>query len=136
MKLLDTTFLAHYYRGDPRVEAYLEEHDPADDGDLITTTINVEELAVGVHLVEDDPTEAAVVGDLGWLRIVPFGVDDAYHAGKIEARLLDDETVDADRIDALAGDILIAGAAESRDATVVTENVEDFRTLDAAVESY
>ena len=135
MKLLDTTFLAHYYRGNSRVESFLDTHESTDE-DLVTTTINVEEIAVGVHAVEDDPTEADVRSDLGWLTVLPFETGDAFAAAAIEARLLADETVDADRINALAGEILIAGAADHHDATVVTENVADFEQLGVAVEGY
>jgi predicted nucleic acid-binding protein len=137
VKLLDTTFLAHYYRGDPRVESFLDAHEStAEDEDLVTTTVNVEEIAVGIHTVEDDPTEADVRSDLGWLTILPFETSDAFAAAAIEAELLADETVDRDRINALAGDILIAGAADRHDATVVTENVDDFEQLGVAVEGY
>lgn len=133
MKLLDTTFLAHYYRGDQRVESFLDAH--GDEEDLVTTTINVEEIAVGVHIVGDDPTMADILSDLGWLTVLPFEAEDAFAAAAIEADLLADD-VDADRINALAGDILIAGVADRRDATVVTENVADFETLGVAVEGY
>jgi predicted nucleic acid-binding protein len=135
VKLLDTTFLAHYYRGAPRVETFLDAHE-SDDEDLVTTTINVEEIAVGVHTVEDDPTEAEVRSDLGWLTVLPFETSDAFAAAAIEAELLADEAVDTDRINALAGDILIAGVADRHDATVVTENVDDFEQLGVAVEGY
>ncbi|WP_136600532.1 PIN domain-containing protein [Salinigranum halophilum] len=41
-----------------------------------------------------------------------------------------------DRINALAGDAMIAVAAAELDATVVTRNVEDFRTLGVPAETY
>jgi predicted nucleic acid-binding protein len=44
--------------------------------------------------------------------------------------------VNRDRINALAGDAIIAGAAVDLNATVVTRNVEDFRTLGVPVETY
>ncbi|QPV64943.1 PIN domain-containing protein [Halosimplex litoreum] len=134
MKLLDTTFLAHYYRGDDRVESFLEAHD--DEEDLVTSAINVEEIAVGVHTVEDDPSLESVLADLGWLTILPFKPEDAFAAARIEAALHADETVAQDRINALAGDVLIAGVAENRDATIVTENVDDFEALGVSVEAY
>jgi len=136
VKLLDTTFLVHHYRGNERVETYLSEHDSRVDGDLFTTTINLKEVAVGTHLLEDDPTIADVVSDFGWLDIEPFGIEDAHHAGAIHARLVEDETVPTDRITALTGDLLIAAAARRRDATVVTENVTDFETLGVPTEEY
>ncbi|WP_123535163.1 type II toxin-antitoxin system VapC family toxin [Halosimplex salinum] len=135
MKLLDTTFLAHYYRGDPRVESFLSAHEDGDE-DLFTSTINVEEIAVGVHTVEDDPSLESLLADLGWLRVTPFEDEDAFAAAAIEAELLDDDGVGQDRINALAGDVLIAGVADRRDATVVTENVDDFEALGVPVKAY
>lgn len=136
MKLLDTTFLAHYYRGDSRVEAYLSAHESGESGeDLVTSTVNVEEIAVGVHTVEDDPTLEDVLADLGWLTVLPFDAEDAFAAAAIEADLIASQ-IDQDRINALAGDVLIAGVADRHGATVVTENVDDFRTLGVPVESY
>jgi hypothetical protein len=136
VKLLDTTFLAHYYRGDPRVESYLSDHDADADGRLITSTINLKEIAVGVHVIESDPTKADVAADFEWVDVVPFTADDAYHAGAIEARLQQADDVDQERLNALAGDILIAGVAVNYDATVVTDNVDDFERLDVSVEAY
>lgn len=136
MKLLDTTFLVHHYRGNERVERYLAEHDPRTDGDLFTTTINLKEIAVGVHLVESDPTLADVVSDFGWLDVVSFQVEDAHIAGAIEARLLEDESIPGDRLNALTGDLFVAAVARRRDATVVTENEEDFRVLQVPTEAY
>lgn len=133
MKLLDTTFLAHYYGGDARVESYLSTDR---DEDLITSTINVEEIAVGLHTVEDDPSLADLRADLGWLTVLPFEPADAFAAAEIETDLLADDSVGQDRINALAGDVLIAGVADNRGATVVTENVDDFETLSVPVETY
>lgn len=135
MKLLDTTFLAHYYRGDSRVESFLDAHDDR-EADLVTSTINVEEIAVGVHTVKDDPSLESIRAELGWLTVLPFEPEDAFAAAGIEADLHTDDTVGQDRINALAGDVLIAGVAENRGATVVTENVADFETLGVPVESY
>ncbi|WP_135364880.1 type II toxin-antitoxin system VapC family toxin [Halosimplex halophilum] len=134
MKLLDTTFLAHYYRGDARIESFLEAHE--DEEDLVTSTVNVEEIAVGVHAVENDPSLESILAELGWLTVFPFSPDDAFAAAGIEADLHADDTVAQDRINALAGDVLIAGVAENRGATVVTENVDDFEALGVPVESY
>ncbi|MFB6140986.1 MAG: type II toxin-antitoxin system VapC family toxin [Halosimplex sp.] len=134
MKLLDTTFLAHYYRGDSRVESFLTAHD--DGEDLVTSTVNVEEIAVGVHAVEDDPSLESLLADLGWLTVRPFDSGDAFAAAEIEAALRADGAVEQDRINALAGDVLIAGVAANRGATVVTENVDDFEALGVPAESY
>jgi predicted nucleic acid-binding protein len=134
VKLLDTTFLTHYYRGDARVESFLEAQ--GDEEDLVTSTVNVEEIAVGVHTVEDDPSLESILSELGWLTVLPFESADAFAAAGIEADLHADDTVAQDRINALAGDVLIAGVAENRGATVVTENVDDFEALGVPAESY
>ena len=68
MKLLDTTFLVDYERGEDAVAEYLEENEAAD---FVTSTLCVEELAVGKHVV-GDPTGADVLAPYGWLEVVPF----------------------------------------------------------------
>ncbi len=44
MKLLDTTFLIHYWAGWEAVEDYLETHE---EEEFVTTTLNIKEIAVG-----------------------------------------------------------------------------------------
>jgi len=134
VKLLDTTFLAHYYRGNDRVAECLSGHDDAED--LCTTTINIKEIAVGLSAIDADPTPEQFDSELGWLRIVPFETQHAVEAAALEAALQDDESVNQDEINSLAGDLLIGGAAEALDATVVTDNVADFELLGVPVESY
>lgn len=133
MKLLDSTFLAHYARGTDVVSEYLSEHEGEQ---FVTSTINIKEIAVGAHLV-DDPTLEEVLTDFGWVDIRPFSAEHAYFAGEIEAQLQDDPEVRQDRINALMGDVLIAGVAMALDAPVVTQNVDDFELFDGlSVETY
>lgn len=133
MKLLDTTFLIGYKRGEEAVAIYLSEHE---DEEFVTSTICVKELAVGKHLI-GAPSRADLTANYGWLRIVPFTVEHAYHAGALEATLHDDPAVNRNGISSLSGDVLIAGVARSLDATVVTRNVEDFERFEGvAIESY
>lgn len=132
MKLLDTTFLAHYYRGTDRVAEYLSSHD--DTEDLCTTTINIKEIAVGLSAIDADPTPEQFDAELGWLRIVPFETRHAVEAAALEAELPEKEN--QDKINSLPGDLLIGGAARALDATVVTDNVADFEFLGVPVESY
>ena len=47
-----------------------------------------------------------------------------------------DESVNRDYITAVAGDLLIAAVARTMDATVVTNDGEDFDRFDVAVEGY
>lgn len=133
MKLLDSTFLVHHARGSQSVADYLEANS---DEELVTSTINVKELSVGAQLVES-PTKESVLNDLGWVRILPFTADHAYHAGKIEAALREKDDIRQDRLNSLWGDVLIAGVAGAIDATIVTKNVDDFELFDGiTVESY
>ena len=132
-KLLDTTFLIHHWGGRESVRSYLEAQ--PDGTDYVTTTINLKEIAVGRKLVgEFDPVE--IRSQFEWVRVVPITLAVAWEAAGIEARLHRTEGTNRDRIDALAGDVLTAGAAVDLDATVVTENVEDFRALGVPTESY
>ena len=128
MKLLDTTFLVDYERGEDAVAEYLEANGAAE---FVTSTLCVKELAVGKHVV-GDPTRADVLAPYGWLEVVPFRVDHAVAAGEMEA----DESVNRDYINAVIGDLLIAAVARTMDATVVTNDGEDFDRFDVAVEGY
>ena len=132
MKLLDTTFLVGYERGEDAVAEYLEENEAAD---FVTSTLCIEELAVGKHVVED-PTRADVLAPYGWVTVVPFRVDHAIVAGEMEAELHADESVNRDHINAVAGDLLIAAVARTLNATVVTNNRDDFERFDVTVEGY
>ena len=132
MKLLDTTFLIDYERGEDAVDEYLEANEAAE---FVTSTLCVEELAVGKHVV-GDPTHADVLAPYGWLEVVPFRVEHATAAGEMEAELHADESVNRDTITAGAGDLLIAAVARTMDATVVTDDGEDFERFDVAVEGY
>ncbi|MFB6176279.1 MAG: type II toxin-antitoxin system VapC family toxin, partial [Halobaculum sp.] len=126
MKLLDTTFLIHYWAGRERAREYLERHDEAE---FATTTLNLKEIAVGRELQgELDRHEIRATFD--WVDVVPFRAEHAFVAGTLEAPLHRDESVNRDKVNALAGDSLIAAVAKEREATVVTENVTDFEFFD------
>ena len=132
MKLLDTTFLVDYERGEKAVAGYLEANEAAE---FVTSTLCVKELAVDKHIV-DDPTLADVLAPYGWLEVVPFRTDHAVVAGEMEAELHADESVNRDYIDAVAGDLLIAAVARAMDATVVTNDGGDVDRFDVTVEGY
>lgn len=134
MKLLDTTFLIHYWGGDERVEEYLESHE--EGSEFFTTTLNVKEIAVGREL-QGTFDRREILSQFDWLSIRPFSVEHAMIAGQLEAELHRDDTVNRDRINSLQGDLLIGAVAKELGATVVTENADDFERLDGvAVESY
>lgn len=133
MKLLDTTFLIHYWGGREEVKSYLEVHRNAE---FITTTLNIKEIAVG-RALQDEFSTASIRSAFDWVRIVPFDIDESFVAGELEAALHRDENINQGRINALAGDLLIASVAKQWNATVVTQNIDDFELFDGvAVESY
>lgn len=133
MKLLDTTFLIHYWGGDDAVASYLAAHE---DSEFITTTLNIKEIAVGREL-QGQLSRPEIRSAFDWLRIVPFEADHAFLAGELEATLHRDESVNQDKINALGGDLLIAAVAKEQNATVVTENTDDFDRFDGvSVEGY
>jgi predicted nucleic acid-binding protein len=133
MKLLDTTFLIHYWAGRENTGEFLERNE---ESEFITTTLNVKEIAVGRDL-QGKLDRHEILSTFGWLDIVPFGTDHAVIAGQLEAALHRDESVNQDRINSLAADLLIAAVAKERGATVVTENTDDFELLDdVSVETY
>ncbi len=133
MKLLDTTFLIHYWGGRESVEAYLDTHERCE---FVTTTINIKEIAVGRALQNSlDPFEIRSAFD--WLTISPFTAEHAFIAGELERDLHQNESINSDKINALAADVLIAAVAKEKDAVVVTRNTEDFSIFDGvSVETY
>jgi predicted nucleic acid-binding protein len=133
MKLLDTTVLIHYWGGVSDVATYLETHEECE---FITTPLNIKEIAVGRKL-QGNLDRAEIQATFDWVTVVPFGMEHAFLAGELEADLSQDETVNQDKINALAADILIAAVAKEQNATVVTENTDDFAQFDGvSVETY
>lgn len=133
MKLLDTTFLIHYWAGRQAVADYLERHE---EEEFVTTTLNIKEIAVGREIQGKlDPVE--IQSKFEWTTILPFQMEHAVTAGELEADFHRDETVNRDKINSLVGDLLIAAVAKEEGATVVTQNTDDFERFDGvAVESY
>ena len=133
MKLLDTTFLIHYWGGYDSVRTYLEAHE---DTAFITTALNIKEIAVG-RALQGELSPSEIRSTFDWVRVVPFDSETSFVAGELEAGLHRDETLNHDKINALDGDLLIAAVAKQRDATVVTQNTDDFKRFDGVtVESY
>lgn len=132
-KLLDTPFLIHHWGGHDSVRSYLESQ--PEGVEYLTTTLNLKEIAVGRKLVSKFDSEE-ITTQFEWVHTVPITPDIAWEVAEVEAQLHRAEDVNRDRINALAGDAIIAGAAVELDATVVTRNVEDFRTLGVPVETY
>jgi len=133
MKLLDTTFLIHYWAGRDAVAAYLETHDQTE---FVTTTLNIKELAVG-RAVRGKLEPAEIHSTFAWTTIVPFQAEHAFIAGELEAKLHQRERVNQDKINSLTGDLLIAAVAKEAGATVVTRNTDDFQLFEGvSAESY
>lgn len=134
MKLLDTTFLIHYWAGKDAVADYLSQNE--DENEFVTTVINIKEIATGRKLQGACDREE-ILTTFGWIRILPFRVEDAFLAGELEADFHQDSDVNQDKINSLAGDLLIGAVAKRTGATVVTKNTADFEQLDGVdVESY
>jgi hypothetical protein len=133
MKLLDTTFLIHYWAGHENVREYLARNE---ESEFVTTTLNVKELAVGREL-QGKLDRHELLSRFEWVEVLPFWTEHAFVAGELEARLHRDEDVNRDRINSLMGDVLIAAVAKAAGATVVTENTDDFAVLEGVpVEGY
>ncbi|MFB6253203.1 MAG: type II toxin-antitoxin system VapC family toxin [Halobacteriaceae archaeon] len=133
MKLLDTTFLIHYWAGSDEVKEYLETNDEAE---FATTTINIKEVAVG-RALQDQLNPYDLQSTFQWLTIIPFQVTHAFVAAELEAKLHRNENINQDKINAVAGDVLIAAVAKQIDATVVTQNSNDFELFeDVSIETY
>lgn len=133
MKLLDTTFLIHYWAGRDAVGEYLERHE---ESEFATTTLNLKEIAVGRDL-QGELDRHEILSTFEWVDVVPFRTEHAFVAGQLEADLHRDRDVNQDRINSLTGDVLIAAVARERGATVVTRNVDDFERFEGvSVEAY
>jgi len=132
MKLLDTTFLVDHQRGDEDVAEFLEEQENSNEK-LVTSSINLKEIAVGKMMVEDPtPSFDDVLADFGWLTVEPFDETQALEAARIEAELRGSGDYEPD----LSADILIAGVARDLNAPVVTRNISDFEKIGVDIERY
>lgn len=133
-KLLDTTFLIHYWAGREAVGEYLESHEDTDE--FVTTAINLKEIAVGRKLQGHfNPTE--IRSEFEWMELVPFHSGHAMVAGEMEAALREDDEVNQQKVNALTGDLFIAAVAKDLNVPVVTRNVDDFEFFDdVSVETY
>jgi predicted nucleic acid-binding protein len=133
MKLLDTTFLTHYWAGREGARDYLER---IEEFELTTTTLNIKEIAVG-RALQGKLDRHEILETFDWVNIIPFQTEHAFLAGQVEAELHRDESANQDKINSLTGDVLIAAVAKETGATVVTENIDDFEFLgDVSVETY
>ena len=134
MKLLDTTFLIHYWAGKDAAKEYLDKYE--DTEEFVTTTINIKEIAVGREL-QGQFDRREICSKFNWVRIVPFETEHSFLAGQLEATLRAETEINQDKINALSGDILIAAVAQDVNAPVVTRNVNGFELFEnVSVETY
>jgi len=133
MKLLDTTFLIHYWAGRDDAGAFLQRNE---DSEFVTTALNIKEIAVG-RALQGELDRYGILATFGWVEIIPFRTAHAIAAGALEADLHRAESVNQDEINALTADLLIAAVARETGAAVVTKNTDDFETFDGvSVEPY
>lgn len=126
MKLLDSSLLIDYARGDSTAETYLEEHDDIIFG---APTIVLSELYMGLFVTADMDREA-VLSKYGWLRSIPFTNEAAVEAAAIRATLRSrGEPINK-------SDTYIAGTARAFDVPLVTGD-SGFNSVDRlSVEHY
>lgn len=124
MKLADTTFLIHQYRGRDDAVDYLEENSSET---FVTTGVNIKEFMIGHIRAGYGPelTMYQIQDEFDWLRIEPYIGAFGFEAAEVEAQLRNSGQYEPE----LAGDILIAGAARELRADVVTRNVSDFELM-------
>lgn len=109
MKLLETSYLVDFEKGREVARAYFDAHS---DEPLAASTVSMFELAFGV-VSQSDRELRELQESLAWVDFLEFSVPDAIEAARIQAELQSS----GDRIP--VGDLLIAGVARNRGATLV-----------------
>lgn len=119
MKLLETSYLVDYERGRESARDYFE----ANENELLAaSTISMFELAFGV-VWESDRDLSVLRESLRWVDFLEFSAGDAIEGARIQSEL---QSV-GDRIH--IGDVMIAGVARNRGATLVASD-DHFETID------
>ncbi|MDR5657359.1 PIN domain-containing protein [Halodesulfurarchaeum sp. HSR-GB] len=119
MKLLETSYLVDYERGRASARDFFaaNEHVP-----LVASTVSMFELAFGV--VWDSKRELSELQEsLRWVDFLEFSTLDAIEGARIQAELQSA----GDRIP--IGDVMIAGVARNRGATLVAGD-DHFESID------
>lgn len=126
--LLDTNAIVTLLR--TRASRLSERVHSRNRSELATSSISVFELYFGAFKSARRDEYLSKLDSLG-LEIVPFGSEDAKHAGDIRAALRTHGTPIGPY------DLLIAGQARARNLTLITNNLREFqRVADLRVEDW
>jgi tRNA(fMet)-specific endonuclease VapC len=117
-RLLDTSTLVDFIRGDTNTIAAMQR---ADVADLVTSTVVVEELFAGTALARDSHLELFRVESLlSPILVLPFDEKSARAAVLLRVMLQQKGTPIGN------GDRMIAATAIAHDTSMVTSNVREF----------
>ena len=126
MKLLDTSYLIDFERGREPARHYFEAHEHES---LAVSTLSTFELAFGVVWAESGSLDT-LVESLDWVEFLEFTVDDALEGARIQAEL----QARGQRLPIT--DVMIAGVARNRGATLVASDDHFERINGLSVESH
>lgn len=119
MRLLETSYLVDYEKGREAAKSYFQAHD---HGTFVASTVSVFELAFGV--VWDGRRELRELREsLVWVDFLDLTVSDAIEGARVQAELQSA----GERIP--IGDVMIAGVARNRGATLVAGD-DHFERID------
>ena len=111
MNVLETSFVLDYWDG----EGFARDFFASLDDDVGVATVSLFELYLGALLAESpNATVGSIADDLSWAEPLPFTDGAAREATRIESELTDR----GEKIN--LADVLIAGVARDRGATLVT----------------
>lgn len=125
MKVLDTSYLIDFERGREPARTYFEahEHDP-----LAVSSISTFELAFGMVRSGTESLDD-LVRSLEWVDVLAFTLEDALEGARIQAELQEV----GERLPIM--DVMIAGVARNRGATIVSANTH-FHGIDGLAVDY
>ena len=120
MRLLDTNVLIHGLQGREPTTSRLRAASPTE---VAISSVAFYELEYGTLKTADPRRKAALTDFLAKLRVIPFDAAAAREAARVR--------IDLERRGLAIGplDLLIAGTALSRSATLVTGNTGEFRRI-------
>jgi tRNA(fMet)-specific endonuclease VapC len=128
LNLLDTNTIVHYIKGNPGVVARFHASSP---GDLAVPSIVVYELEHGTLRASAPRRRTLITAVLHDLDVVPFDGEAALEAARIHSELETTGTPIGPM------DLLIAGIARCRRATLITNNVNEFsRVKDLRIDDW